>query len=389
MESSKKAGLFIIGLVSSLGVFAGSLIAPVEARYIESFSDNPVIVGSVFGVGSIFFVLLSYWIGRYSDTHGRKRTILVGLFFGVVYSILYSLVLNTFQIYGVKFAWAISAAATGPVLAAYLQDFLETVKSKGQYFGYIYSAQSISGSAGALIGGYVADAYGLKFPFLILIATYVALFIIVSLFLPTNNRVKTETDEQKKSLFKTFNYVKSKPALRFYLSVNIGFGINWGIKLFLWPLVIFELASSDLVTGSIFATMGLVAFILLPFAGKLVDKFGSHKIMLVELLILGTTGVGLALTSDIAVFWVLAAIYTIGEVLNGPAQGVLLTENVDSHLRGEIMALDAIMDQVLLITSPFLAGILIYSFGLQTTLLMFMFLYWVSLGISLKMFRAN
>ncbi len=107
MKESKPdlAALLVIGSVSSLGVLAGSLIAPIEARYIQSFSSNPLVVGSVFGMGSVFFAFLSYWVGRLSDSLGRKRTILIGLAFGILYAVLYSLVLNVFQIYGVKFAW--------------------------------------------------------------------------------------------------------------------------------------------------------------------------------------------------------------------------------------------------------------------------------------------
>ena len=70
--------LFAIGSISSLGVLAGSIIAPIEARYIQSFTSDPIIIGSVFGVGSVFFALLSYWIGRLSDSYGRKRVILIG-----------------------------------------------------------------------------------------------------------------------------------------------------------------------------------------------------------------------------------------------------------------------------------------------------------------------
>ena len=374
--------LFTIGSISSLGVLAGSIIAPIEARYIQSFSDDPIIIGSVFGIGSIFFALLSYRIGRLSDSHGRKRIILIGLAFGIIYAALYSMVLNVFQIYGVKFTWAIAAIATGPVMAAYLQDLLEPFANKGTYFGYVYSVQSISSSVGALAGGYVAATFGLGAPFYLVIAIYVLLFTLALFALPPDrqpSRAENETRiNNKKPLTHTLKYIISKPALLFYLSVNTSYGINWGIKAFLWPLVIFEITKSDLITGSIFATMGVVAFVLLPFAGKAVDTFGSYRIVLFELAILGNAGLGLALSGSIMLFWIFAAIYTIGEVLNGPAQAVLLTENVDSEIRGEVMGLDATSDQLLAVLSPFIAGLLITIVGLTTTFLIFMLLFWVS-----------
>lgn len=374
--------LLVIGSISSLATLAGSVVAPIEARYIQSFSDNPILIGSVFGVGSIFFALLSYWLGRLSDSYGRKPFVLVGLAFGVLYALLYSMVVNVFEIYGVKFTWAVAAIATGPIMGAYLQDFLEPFDNKGRYFGYVYSAQSICGSVGALAGGYIAETFGLNVPFYLVASIYFLLFFIAFFALPNHKRLghteKQEKKENKKTLVHTLKYIVSKPPLLFYLCVNTSFGINWGIKVFLWPLIIFNISGSNIITGSIFATMGAVAFVLLPFAGRVVDAVGPFRIMLIELVILGTAGVGLALSENITLFWIFAAVYTIGEVLNGPAQGVLLTENVDSDIRGEVAGLDAASDQLLAVLSPFIAGILIALFGIKITFFVFMLLFWTS-----------
>lgn len=375
--------LALIASVSSLGVFAGSLIAPIEARYIDSITNSPVLTGSVFGVGSVFFAFLSVYIGRLSDQLGRKRVILVGLIVGLVYAVLYSLVLNVFQLYGVKFAWAFSAVATGPVLAAYLQDFLAPFKNKGRYFGYVYSAQAISGSLGAVVGGYVATKFGLAAPLLVLAGVYAVMFFVAFFVLPKGNERSEEEGKNTPSLslIETFKFVLTKPELLFYLSLNTSFGINWGIKAFLWPLAIFAIAKSDLITGSIFATMGAVAFLMLPFAGRIVDHYGPFKISFFQFALLGATGVGLALTDSLTWFWILAGIYTVGEVLN-VSQIVLFTENVPSGIRGAMVGLDAAMDQLLAVAAPFIAGFLIVTFGIQITLLIFMSLYWVSLIVS-------
>lgn len=375
--------LALIASVSSLGVLAGSIIAPIEARYIESITHNPVLTGSVFGFGSVCFALLSIYIGRLSDTLGRKRIILAGLIIGALYAVLYSLVLNIFHLYGVKFAWAFSAIATGPVLAAYLQDFLEPYQNKGRYFGYVYSLQSVSGSVGALLGGYLAEAYGLAAPFWVLAGIYVFIFILAAVVLPSNTSAEThDTKEKPLSFAETFLFIVRKPQLLFYLSLNTSFGINWGIKAFLWPLAIFAIAQSDLVTGSIFATMGVVAFVMLPFAGRIVDYYGAYKISFFQFALLGLTGTGLALTNSIELFWILAAVYTIGEVLN-VSQIVLFAENVPNHIRGTVVGLDAAMDQMLAVMAPFVAGLLMVAFGIQTTLLIFMSLYWLSLVLAL------
>lgn len=369
----------LIGLVTSLSVFAGSMIAPVEARFISSIVNDPLLTSSVFGFASIIFVFLSYWLGRMSDKLGRKRLLVAGLISGVIYAFLYASVVNIFQIYGVKFAWALSAVAMGPVMTAYLQDFLAPYKDKGKYFGYVYSAQSIFGSVGALSGGFLASSYGLTTPFYGLAIVYFVVLILV-IFAFKDSHVEEDVSQEKtdRAFKKTVKYVFKNPALLFYLSFNTSFGINWGIKNFLWPLVIFSLAENDLITGSIFATMGMVAFVLLPFAGRLVDKYGAYRITFIQFLILGISGVMMALTDSLTIFWIFVAVYTIGEVLN-LAQIVLITDTVPGEIRGEVLGLDAAMDQVLMVASPLLAGALIVGIGVSNTLLVFMSLYWLSL----------
>lgn len=373
--------LALIAIVSSLGVFGGSLIAPVEARFIESITGNAILTGSIFGVGSICFALLSVYIGRLSDRVDRKRVILFGLVTGVLFSLFYAFALNVLQLFGVKVVWAVAAVATGPVIAAYLQDFMEPYENKGRYFGYVYSLESIAGSGGALLGGWLAEQFGLQAPFLLLAVVYGVSFLAAWLFLSPSVRTSKDLEKPQLTIRQTFQYIFTKPELLFYLSLNTSFGVNWGIKVFLWPLAIFALAGSDLLTGSLFATMGLVAFILLPFAGGFVDRYGVYRISFAQFTLLAISGTGMALTDSLTVFWILIAIYTIGEVLN-LSQIVLFTESVPNEIRGAVVGLDKAMDQLLIVIAPFIAGFLIVAFGIQMTLLIFMSLYWVSIALA-------
>jgi DHA1 family multidrug resistance protein-like MFS transporter len=373
--------LSVLILISSLGVFSGSLIAPIEARYIQSITNNSILTGSVLGLGSLFFAVSSIFIGRLSDRVGRKKVIQAGVLLGLLYAIFYSFAINVFQLYGIKFTWAISAAATGPILAAYLQDFLQPFENKGKYFGYAFSIQSIFGSVGAVIGGYASKHFGFTSPFLILASVYLFVFLVATFFLSRGETSETVPKEKQMTTFETLAFVLKKPELLFYLSLNTSFGINWGIKIFLWPLAIYAIAKDDFLTGGIFATMGIVAFLLLPFAGKIVDYYGPFKISFFQFFILGAAGSGLALTDSITWFWVCAAIYTIGEVLN-VSQIVLFTNTVPSTIRGAVMGLDAAMDQTLAVAAPFIAGFLIVGFGIKFTLLIFMSLYWISLLVA-------
>lgn len=371
----------VASLLSAVLVFGGSLLAPVEVRFVESITKNSSISGLVFGTSSVFLIFLSYLVAKLSNKYGRKKTLLLGSLFGFVYALLYASVFNTLGIIGVKFAWAFAVAATNPVLAAYVQSSLVGNKKQGRYFGYYYSIASIAGSVGALIGGFVFEKFSFQEVVYILAVTYVVAGLVTFLLPKSengNNDKKDQNESKSHSVFSLLRIIFKKPELRFYFASNISTSMNWGVKPFLWPLVIFAISGSDVVTGSIFATMGVVAFVLLPFAGAFADRVGAYKVITIELVLFCITGAVMVLTDNITLFWIAAAVYTVGEILN-VGQAMILTEELDEDIRSEAVALDAAFDQILGFSSPLIAGILVSSFSTNIALAAFMSLYLFSL----------
>ena len=124
---------FVAGAaIYAVGIAAGSIIAPVEVRLIESITDSSAAIGAIYAIGSIFFALLSVYLGRLSDRRGRHDLITAGIGIGIIYPLLYATAANGLAYGGVRFFWAASAVMTGPVLAAYLQDAIQDHPNKGQ-----------------------------------------------------------------------------------------------------------------------------------------------------------------------------------------------------------------------------------------------------------------
>ncbi|MBR9676544.1 MFS transporter [Candidatus Woesearchaeota archaeon] len=370
---------FIIGaIIVSLATTAGYIIGPVEVRFISSLTTSTTLVGLTFGIGTIFFALLSVWLGRLSDRIGRNRLVIIGVGLGIVYPLLYASTFNVFQYMGVKVAWAFSSVATGPVFMAYLQDILKDLPKKGHYIGLVYSAQSILGSGAALLGGVLSDTYGLRAPYIAMSIVF-ALATIISIRELKFKDKPLKKKVEKKELLHGIKYLFKKPTLIFYFIENTAFSLNWGIKAMLWPLIIYGMTNSDTITGSVFATMGIVAFFMLLFVGKLVDKIGPFRSTTISFLFLGISGIALVLTDNIAVFWIGAAFFAIGEATHGPAQAVILTDHVESKVRGEILGLDALFDGTFNTISPFIAGILLNFWLAQQVLAVYITLFFAAL----------
>ena len=385
----KKLKEFIIGaIIISLATVAGYLIAPIEVRFLYTLTNNSTLIGLTYAVGSILFGILSIWLGRLSDKFGRNRFIILGCLLGVIYPLLYASTYNIYQYMGVKFVWAFASVTTGPIFMAYLQDLLTHIKKQGQYIGIVFSLQSIFGAGAAFLGGYLSDKFNFIVPY-VLVSVVFALATIIAFFELRYKKATKIHENKPKGLLFGVKYILKKPALIFYLITNSAFGVNWGIKGMLWPLIIFGMVGKDTITGSIFATMGVVAFLLLLFIGRLVDKIGPFKSAFISMTILGLSGIVLGLTNNIIFFWIAAAIFAVGEAINGPMQAVLLTNHVNSAHRGEILGLDAVFDRTLNTIAPFFAGFLLNYVTAQTILLIFVGFFWLSLFGSMFVYKLK
>ena len=363
---------FIIGgIIVSLASFAGYFIGPIEVRYISSLTDNPTLVGATYAIGTIFLAILGLWLGRLSDSFGRNNFLVVGCALGVIYPLLYANTYNVFQYMGVKFIWAFSAVATGPIFMAYLQDLLKGFKNKGQMIGILYSVQSITGAVAAFIGGYLSDAYGITTPYIAMSAVFFLAAIISFYHLGFSKKIPTKKKQEKRDMLFGVRYLFARPELVLYLVHNVATSLSWGSKAILWPLIIFAMTGKDIITGSIFATMGVVAFMVLLFIGKVVDKIGPFIGSNIALLILSVTGFFLAFASNVYIFWVAAGIYAIGEALSGPSKAVMLTDNIESKYRGEILGVDSLFNKIFNTVSPFMAGLMLSIWEAQEVLLVY------------------
>lgn len=358
-----------VGLIQSTAAVAGYVIGPIEVRFIESLTANSAFTGAVYAIGSVFFAILSVVLGRLSDRHGRRNMILAGLGLGVVYPILYATAANAYAYAGVRFFWAASAVTTGPVLFAYLQDLLEDHPNRGQILGYIMSIGAIVGSVAALSGGFLAEIFSLRAPYYASAALYViALLLALAMLRPEGKRLRDRPKLEQRHPLHALHYIFKRPILIFYFIFNSAYSLNWGIKGLLWPLIIFGISGSDAMTGSIFATMGIVAFFVLLIAGKKVDMYHPIRAMFLSFGFLVGAGTVIVFTDSLSWLWVAAGVFAVGEAIQGPAQAVLLTDYVESHSRGEILGADAVFDNVLGTLSPLLAGFLLLAFTPQHVL---------------------
>ncbi len=158
--------------------------------------------------------------------------------------------------------------------------------------------------------------------------------------------------------------------------------MNWGVKVILYPLIVFSFADSNMVTGSVFASQGVVAMIVLIFAGTFVDKKSFMVGMKTAFLILAFASFAMAFSTNLYMFWIFAGLFAVGEAISGPAKGVLEIKNIENEHRAEIIATFSIFGYLFESLSPLLAGILLTALNPQMVLLFYSILIWAFLAIA-------
>ncbi|MEA2097898.1 MAG: MFS transporter [Patescibacteria group bacterium] len=376
-----KKEYLVVFLMSSSVVFSGSLIAPIEQRFISTLTENSVLLGLVFTMGTASLAVFALIFARLSRTYGKNKFIILGAALGILYPLIYATSTNVLQYMGGKLVFGFAGAMMGPLLIAYLQEHLSTEKNQGKLLGYLYSAQSIAGSFGAIIGGFVADKYFLGAPYYLqFIILLIPFFLALKFFGGEKEEIKKS--EKKYNYLFGIKYIFSNPYLLYHLILEIPFKMNWSVKVILYPLIIISFIDSNVITGSVFATQGVVAMVVLLYAGTFVDKRSYMTGMKTSFLILALTASLMAFSTSLIMFWIFAALFAIGEAISGPSKGVLEIKNIENEHRAEVIAIFSIFGYLFEALSPFLAGILLAVLTPQMVLLFYALLIWIFFGIA-------
>ena len=351
-------------------------------------AQNNILMGFVFALGTLGISLLSIFLGRLSRTYGKNKLIVAGSLLGIVYPLVYATSANIFQYMGGKLIFAFAGAAMGPLLMAYLQDSLSASREQGKLIGYLYSMQSIAGGLGAIIGGFLADKYFLAAPYYLQSVVLFLPFVLALVFLKGKekiNGIKT----RKSDYFFGLRYILSRPYLLYHFILEFPFKMNWAAKVILYPLIVVSFIDSNTITGSIFASQGFVAMIVLLFAGTFVDKKSYLVGMNTAFLVLAVASLLMAFSNNLFLFWIFAALFAVGEAISGPAKGVLEIKNIEDDCRAEVIAVITTFGYLVESMSPLFAGLLLSFLPARTVLLAYSFLIWISLFIANSALRRQ
>lgn len=323
--------------VTSVGM---SQIAPVLPLYIEHLGvhSTALIVqfsGIAFGITFIISAIFSPIWGQAADKFGRKPMLLrasLGMAV-VIFSIGFAQ--NVYQLIGLRLLLGV---ITGYGTACTTLIATQTDNEHAGWALGTLSTASVAGSLlGPLIGGYIAENFGLQNVFFITGVLLLIAFITTAVF------VKESFIRQDKQVLSTKEIWKKIPDRSLII---VMFVTSFVLTLALYsiePIVtvyVSQLSSNTshvaMLAGAAFSASGLASIIAAPRLGKISDKIGAQKVMLAALIVAGIIFIPQAFVTNP---WQLMALrFLLGLATAGlvPSVNVLVKRITPDSLTGRV-----------------------------------------------------
>lgn len=381
-----KRNLFVcwIGVfIAAIGMSEVAPILPLYIRYLGINNSSLVsqLSGIMFGCTYLITAIFSPIWGHAADKVGRKPMILRA---GLGLSIVYLLMGFVPNIYFLMVLCAVQGAITGYSTAC---NTLIATQTDREYVGYALGTLSTASVAGSLLGptlsGLIEAALGLKAVFFIMSGLLMISFII-TLLLVKESFVRNDSKTQ--GLREIWNSVPQKELTVVILITFFILGVGlYSVEPIMTQYVSTLSPNSShiaLISGLVFSATGLSNIISAPRLGKLSDRIGAHKVIMISLIVAGVLYIPQAFVQNP---WQLLVLrFLLGFAMGGliPSVSIMIKKITPDNLTGRIFGFNMSLGYLGVATGSVLGGQIAGRFSFQyvfyvTSTLMFLNAIWV------------
>jgi len=326
-------GMFVTGV-------GMSQIAPVLPLYIQHLGVHNTasiaqLSGIAFGITFIISAIFSPIWGHAADKFGRKPMLLRASLGMAIVIFTMGFAPNVYVLIGLRL---LQGAITGYGTACTTLIATQADKENAGFALGTLSTSNIAGSLlGPVIGGYIGEKFGLQNVFFITGLLMMVAFITTALFVKESF---VREDKKTLSMREVWNSVPEKSLtitmfVTFFVLTVALYSVEPIITLYITQLSI-NTSHVALLAGMAFSASGLANIIAAPRLGKLSDKIGTHKVMLVALLVAGLIFIPQAFVTNP---WQLMALrFLLGLTTAGlvPSVNILIKKITPDSITGRV-----------------------------------------------------
>ena len=324
--------------------FGVSQLAPILPLYFHDLgvqTPEAMSLWSGLATGATYIIVClaaPFW-GRVADKKGRKITLIRSSFGMALCNILIA-----FQTTpeGVVLIRLVQGLVSGFYSASITLIASESpIERTGWALGLLASANLAGSLIGPLLGGYIADTVGIRNDFIIVgalmgLAGVLATIFIHENYVPQPNPEKLSIRKLKEQI-PEFNSIVALCVASFIYAICI-MSLQPVISVYIKGIVPSDTENLAFIAGAVFSAMGIAQLMSSSPLGKLVDKIGPRKVLVVSLIYVGILNIPQAYVSDVYQLAIIRFLQGFG--LGGmlPALNTYLSSKTPREFTGQIFS---------------------------------------------------
>jgi len=346
--------VFPILAVSIFSAMLGvGIVSPLLPLYASDMGASGPELGMIFASYGIVNTVATPIMGKLSDRRGRKIFLCIGLLAYTIFSLGYVWAANVPQLVLVRLLFGAAGAMITPIAMAYIGD-LSPEGEEGKWMGYANTAFFSGFGIGPLLGGTLAERFGMNASFYSMGGLCLLAFLVAVFFLP---EIRQRKIGEKVRL--SFKEMSTSPMVRGLFSFRLVQALGRGGMMTFLP--IFAATSIGLGPthiGILLAVNMLPTMVLLVFTGRLADRLNRKALVIIGNLMYLIT---LALIPLANTFWQqlwLCFPRAIAGAISMPAATALTVEEGRKFGMGSTMAILMMAMGIGMAVGPPLSGVI-------------------------------
>ena len=348
-----------VTLVTFTDLVAYSIAVPVLPDYVRRFGASPATIGILFGSFGITLLAVAIPMGAMSDRIGRKGPLVLATVLLALATLAFAFADSLAMLFAARLLQGVADGVTWVVGFALIAD-LYGPDERGSMMGVVMSATSLGVIVGPSLGGWLYELGGIRLPFLVVAAaaglTAVAFLLI---------RIPDRKSVQRVSMTRILKH----RAIVMCAIVAAAGSATYAMLEPVLPLLLesrFGLGPAPI--GWMFGAAGVASAILHPIYGRLSDRWGGRRLMLLGLV----AGAALLPILNVPTDW---RFMTASMVITFGALGLILTPSLaymaeaSSSLGlgsfGVVYGLYNVAWAVGLLIGPSLGGLMLQELGFK------------------------
>ena len=289
-DKTTKDKLWILMITAFVDMLGLLMVIPILPFYAKQLGQGGFVVGVLVSSFAVAQLLTAPMWGRFSDAHGRRPALLVGLTAsGIAYVIFaFALDMGSLALAMLFLSRLVQGAGGGTVsvIQAYVADSTAP-EERTKALGWLSAATNAGVAIGPVLGSLTAAAWGHRGPGLFAAALclvnvgFAARYLVESRDPHEAAESKAGTGERTKLKDAVFQVVthSSEPASRLIWIYAIAMGAFQGVTSMLALYLSARFAVTEKTIGFFFAYMGGLSVLTRTLIlGRMVDRFGEARL---------------------------------------------------------------------------------------------------------------